>query len=174
MSASLHEMSERGARLAREALKPCLTSGARILEVGCGDGSFLQTLAADYPIQGVGVDPWVRPVKSGAVDLRALAAEAVDRLEGRFDCIFTVMSLHHFADPGRFFRAALAVAARRSRIVVVDWKHGVDTGVPERYFTLDEVSARLGHAGYQVLEAREDTWHLVVTAQPAVQRVGWL
>jgi len=138
----------------------------RLLEAGCGSGRLLTKLAQRLDAKAVGVDPYAMPRLGNSVAIERLAGEVIDRLEGRFHVIFSVMSLHHMTRPEAFFQAARAVAAWRSTLVIVDWKDGVDTGIPEHYFELEAVSQMAIRAGFTVEVAREDRWHFVVTARP--------
>jgi len=63
--------------------------GSRILEVGCGDGSLVDHLAANG-LDAIGVDP-------NAPEQPRLLREHVEGLAavGRFDAVCAVMALHH-------------------------------------------------------------------------------
>ncbi|MCD6497617.1 MAG: methyltransferase domain-containing protein [Deltaproteobacteria bacterium] len=138
----------------------------RLLEAGCGSGGLLTKLARRLDAKAVGVDPYAVPRLEDPVVIERLPGEEIDRIEGRFHVIFSVMSLHHMTRPEAFFRAARSIAAWRSTLVIVDWKDGVDTGIPEQYFEPAAVSQMAIRAGCTVEVAREDRWHFMVTARP--------
>jgi len=92
--------------------------GATALDVGCGDGYFLTSLAKRFSLDGIGVD-----LSSAAVDaaarrapgLRWIAANADRRLpfaDGSFDLIFSITSRKNAAEFHRMLRKGglLAVA----------------------------------------------------------------
>jgi SAM-dependent methyltransferase len=64
-------------------------AGSRVLEVGCGDGSLVDHLAANG-LDAIGVDP-------NAPEHHRLIREHVERVGsiGRFDAVCAVMALHH-------------------------------------------------------------------------------
>jgi SAM-dependent methyltransferase len=66
-----------------------LTPHARVLEVGCGDGSLVERLAT-AGLDAVGVDPNA-PAGPRFVRERAEHVEGI----GRFDAVCSVMALHH-------------------------------------------------------------------------------
>ncbi len=108
---------------------------ARFLDVGCGSGWMIDELMRLTGADGYGVDPFAVYHNR----CRPLAAEELDRLKIEFDVIYTVHSLHHFDDPRRFFMLSASKLKENGRLIVVDWKKGVDTGVPEHYFASEEV-----------------------------------
>lgn len=64
-------------------------AGARVLDVGCGDGAFVECLVA-RGLDAVGVDPRA-PAHQRLVQLRVEEARAL----GSFDAVCAIMSLHH-------------------------------------------------------------------------------
>jgi 23S rRNA (guanine745-N1)-methyltransferase len=87
-----------------------IRGGATALDVGCGDGYFLSSLAERFPLDGTGVD-----ISSAAVDAAAkrssrvlwIAANADRRLpfeDGSFDFIFSITSRKNAAEFDRLLR----------------------------------------------------------------------
>lgn len=64
--------------------------GARVLEIGCGDGALVDVLASEFDV--VGVDPNA----SASERIVAGSFEALD--ETPFDLVFASVSLHHLHD----------------------------------------------------------------------------
>jgi SAM-dependent methyltransferase len=75
-----------------------LPPGSRVLDVGCGDGGFVDRIAAQG-LDAVGIDP-------AAPDAPRLIQETIEQVGdiGDFDAICAFMSLHH-ADLEPVFRA---------------------------------------------------------------------
>ncbi len=108
---------------------------ARFLDVGCGSGWMIDELIARTSADGYGIDPFAVYHNR----CRPFAAEEIDRIKIDFDVIYTVHSLHHFDDPQKFFKLAVQKLRPAGKLIVVDWEKGAKTGVPEHYFSDDEV-----------------------------------
>jgi SAM-dependent methyltransferase len=97
-----------------------LPSTGRVLEVGCGGGRLLNTVAAWRPqldLDGCDIRPLhytpthfhFTPVRLDEVDL--------PYPPGTFDVVLMVDALEHFADPAAALRAARAVLRPRGRLI---------------------------------------------------------
>lgn len=85
-----------------------LRPGARILDIGCHQGEFLERLGGSIR-ESVGLDPLARPRATATFALRAVPfAEPLEFPEGRFDAITLLATLEHIRD-----KAPLAREARR-------------------------------------------------------------
>jgi SAM-dependent methyltransferase len=92
-------------------------AGARVLDVGAGDGSLaarLQGLRDDVTV--VGIDVLVRP--STAVPVEAFDGTTIPYEDGSFDAVMFVDVLHHTVDPAVLLAEAARVAP--GAIVVKD------------------------------------------------------
>ena len=91
-------------------LKPATRKGARLLDVGCGNGAFLPTASKlGYDAIGVDLDPVAVARGAGAgLDIRIASLEANDLPSAAFDHVTLSHVLEHFHDP----RAALAEVYR--------------------------------------------------------------
>ncbi len=170
---SLSAMESAGRRLtldwARRILEPgCEPGLCRVLDVGCGSGRLLRTMVEEYRgLDAVGVDPYGMSRRDGGVRFERLGTEGLPDMLERFDLTISSMSLHHFPDKESFFSAAQFVARwQTGRLLIVDWKKGVETGIPEDYFSLNEVVESLSVSGWVVLGAQEDRWHFSIMARP--------
>ena len=133
-------------------LKEIVKSGDRVLDVGCGSGDFLKRLTREVHIKGVGVDPYALEEKGENYHILALPAEQIDALNTRFDLVYTFHSLHHFSDPLKFLKNVKVVLKPNGYLVIADWIYGTDTGVPERYYKLEEVEEMLAKMGFKIDE----------------------
>lgn len=121
-----------------EALRP-----ARLLEVGCGGGGFLRSVA-HLDMALVGVDPdeaSVQLLRDEGFDARLGRAENLDFPDAAFDVVVFCFTAHHIAYWAQALREALRVGG--GSVVVLDpW---YDPGVPS-----------------QCLAARFDRWCKVI------------
>ena len=112
--------------LTRRVATLALPRNARVLEIGCGDGSRLSYLASTHGWQVVGVDPSQKAVEKARA--RGVTAEQMtaDRLrfdDASFDAILFGFCLYLCDDADLFRIAAEAdrVAARTSWLLILDF-----------------------------------------------------
>ncbi len=111
---------------ARRLLTWCegLTSNARILDVGCGDGFHLELLAEygdkSWHLEGIDIDE--RAVAIGrekGIGIHEGTLESVDLPEASFDLVFTVQTIEHVADPRELLVGIRRLLKPGGRLVVV-------------------------------------------------------
>ena len=126
-----------------------------LLEVGSGGGDFLRKIAGKYHCPAWGVDPFAYDRSDGNIHFQALPAEKIDRIERRFELVYSVHSLHHFDSPQKFFGALQNVLAWNGVFILVDWKDGTDTGIREHYYKTREVNNWLTNYNFKIIEQGE-------------------
>ncbi len=145
-----------------------------ILEVGSGNGELLRKLSAIYHAFSCGIDPKLGESDEGLIHFRPLSAEELDKLSGKlcgeinlsFDLIYSVHSLHHFGNPKAFFRGVKHRLKKNGKLILVDWRKGAITGIPEEYYGLDEVAEWVERSRLHVIEKgiKERHFYLIATS----------
>ena len=108
---------------------PYIPQGARVLDVGCGDGDFLRRLGPRIG-EGVGIDSYLTsPVEGGSY--RLLPGAFPDGLPegiGAFDVITMMAVLEHIppAEQSRLARVCAALLAPRGRLILTVPSPAVD------------------------------------------------
>ena len=143
---------------------------AQILEVGCGTGRWLESLAQGN-VQATGLDLSLEMLKQTrlAGRCRQLACGQASHLPFRpqvFDLVFCVNALHHFEDPATFIAAAadalktngvLAIIGqvpqdRRNRWFVYDYFPGTYQTDLERFPAWETVMDWMQSVGFEQLQ----------------------
>jgi len=145
-----------------EILEPMVKTSSSVLEVGCGDGSLMRALADKTGVFVVGVDPYAHG--EGCLTLKG---EEIDKLAEKFDLIYSVHSFHHLDSPKEFLLAAERVLGSGGRVVVIDWRYGAETGVPEKYYTHSELISILDDAEYIEIDYWVDGDNQILVSAPA-------
>ncbi len=157
---SVGEMEKHAYKLAETLLSQYIKPLSYILEVGCGDGEFLKSfLYKRKDLKAMCIDPHQFNHIEYGITFYKGTAETVIELEETFHIIFTIMSLHHFIDIEAFFVASNARLIKGGKIIVIDWKKGIDTGIPEKYFSLDEIETVMKKTNFAIEEKKEEKFH---------------
>ncbi|MGZ4493937.1 MAG: class I SAM-dependent methyltransferase [Nocardioides sp.] len=100
-------------------------SGARVLDIGCGEGTFCRYVAgADHVVTGVDVDSSVLPRSDPGVSYVATSVEALGLADESFDAVTMTMVLHH-VDATRALREATRVLAPGGALLLLGFgKYG--------------------------------------------------
>jgi cyclopropane fatty-acyl-phospholipid synthase-like methyltransferase len=144
-----------GHRLVFEELEVFMEPDDIVLDVGCGDGSFLERIVSDFGVEGMGIDPSASIGESSETECNRLRAENVDELEKDFDIVYSINSLHHFGDVEAFFKNVDANLKPEGKIIIADWKEGASTGIPESYYSGEYIESVLTKSGSKMIKSRE-------------------
>jgi SAM-dependent methyltransferase len=101
-----------------------------LLDVGCGDGSFLKAVAA-RGCRAVGIDAdeaGIAKLKAEGLPVELARAEALPFAAASFDVVTFSYTTHHLADLPRALAEALRVA-RKAVLILEGW---YDTAVPSQ------------------------------------------
>ena len=95
---------------------PGLRPSSRVLEVGCGTGNYITSIAARTPSRCFGLEPSRSMLsaarqKTASVSWSQGRAESLPYPDGSFEFVFSVDVIHHVQDRPAFFREALRVLA---------------------------------------------------------------
>lgn len=166
----LHEgwVLDRRARVLAGHLAACLPAGARILDVGCGDGKIgrlILSLRPDVTIEGI--DVLVRPITD--IPVRAFDGTRIPFDTQCFDVVQFVDVLHHTVDPLVLLREAMRVGRlilikdhyrdgilAEQTLRLMDWvgnsRHGV--GLTYNYWSKAEWAVAFERLGLTVVGAQ--------------------
>jgi ubiquinone/menaquinone biosynthesis C-methylase UbiE len=143
------------------AQKAQLSPESRILDVGCGTGSFTIDFTKDISREVVGVDPsrgMLAQAKSkpdsSRVEWIVAVAEYLPLADGRFDCIFMSQVLHHITGKEAAVKESLRVLDRDGKIVIRTFSHEQLRQKPVFRFFPEALSSQLrGYTDIPELEA---------------------
>jgi SAM-dependent methyltransferase len=91
---------------------------ARVLDVGCHQGEFLERLGSAIH-DSVGLDPLAQPRATSTYALRAVPfAEPLDYPAGRFDAIVLLATLEHIRDKAPLAREAKRLLSPGGRLIM--------------------------------------------------------
>jgi len=141
-----------------------LVPGSSVLEIGAGSCRIIAELVERYNIKGAGIDPFIAPAQRLGLECLRLRAEDLEGLEGQFDLIFSVHSLHHLGQPKVALKRAQQKLRPGGRLLIIDWRAGAQTGIPEHYFSLVEVRQMATEVGFQLDEAYTQDDELIIVA----------
>ena len=185
----------RRVRVLSEQLASLIPPAARILDVGCGDGTLDLLIARQRPdVSIVGVDVLVRP--NTQIPVRPFDGTHIPYPDASFDVVMFVDVLHHTADPLLLLREAKRVGKMilikdhfreglfaGTRLRFMDWVGNAHHGValPYNYWPRNEWSSAFSQLGLNIIEMRTSlglypapaSWvferglHFVARLQPA-------
>jgi 2-polyprenyl-3-methyl-5-hydroxy-6-metoxy-1,4-benzoquinol methylase len=123
-----------------------------ILEVGCGSGDLLRTMASEGFKNLTGVDPFIKADISIGRNMKILKAE-VSTLEGQYDFIVLEHSFEHMPEPHATIRKLCSLLAVNGTLIIAiplvgyAWRHygvhWIQLDAPRHLYLHSEKSFRL-------------------------------
>lgn len=169
---SLYDMEYDAHQLIKQTAEKFLHPNSRLLEVGVGSGELLRELTKIHNTRSMGIDPHTREYEDAGISFRAKSAEDMISLKEKFDFIYSVLSLHHFNNPTVFFQGLETVLGWNGKFLIVDWKNGTNTGVPESYYELADVLRMLKGTNLNILEQKTTPFHFLLFGESKKRKVA--
>ncbi len=95
----------------RDAFEKLIPRGARVLDVGCGDGWITRLIAEQRPdISIQGIDVLVRP--GAHIPVSGFDGKSIPFSDGSFDAVMLVDVVHHAEDPFMLLSESARVASK--------------------------------------------------------------
>lgn len=138
--------NKRRVRVLLEHLASLIPKGARVLDVGCGDGVLACLLLQHRPdIEIQGIDVLIRNQTTIRID--QFDGEVIPFDDASFDVVMLVNVLHHTEDPNILLREAARVSSEsivikdhtsdgflaNATLIFMDWVGNIGLGVPLPY-----------------------------------------
>ena len=143
-----------------EKLLDEIEDGDRVLDVGCGDGTVMKEIARIKDVKIRGTDPF-----PGDWNCYNFTAEEIDEIKEKFNVVYLVKSFHHIGNVESFLKSVKNVMYPMARMVIIDWKYGVDTGVDERYYKKETVEKLLEEHNFIIKKSDEFEETFFIVAQ---------
>jgi ubiquinone/menaquinone biosynthesis C-methylase UbiE len=154
--------------------------GERILDIGCGTGALLATLARKQPhakLSGVDFSSQMLSVAArrlpASLELRQAPAEALPFPAASFDRVISTSAFHYFRDPEGALGEMKRVLRPGGQVVITDWCHDFLT------CRLCDLYLRLFSSGHFRTYGTRECRRLLTTAGFArvrleTYRISWL
>jgi tocopherol O-methyltransferase len=124
-----------------------ITSGLRILDVGCGFGGSSICLAKNYNAETIGIT--ISPVQLEMAN-RAASAQQVNakfllmdaqvmHFDQQFDVVWSVESISHYQDREKFFTSASNLLKPGGTLAIIDWFKRADLKPAEHKKSIEPI-----------------------------------
>ena len=111
---------------AKRALKRCdgLTDGARILDVGCGDGFHLKLLRKygnkTWILEGIDFDKRaIKAISNSGIKVYVGTVEELNLPEENYDLVFLIQTIEHVEKPVKVLAAIYRLLKKAGKLVIV-------------------------------------------------------
>ncbi len=151
------DMEAEGDSVLLSILSKFLHRDMEVLEVGCGTTDILTRLKRKYRIKGLCADPY-----GYGNDVIRVPAEEIERMKMKFDLIYLIRTLHHL-NARKFASSSYSTLKKGGYLIIVDWKKGTDTGVPEKYFSLNQAIKIFSQ--FSMVEKGELKWNFYLVLE---------
>lgn len=111
----LKGFKEEGKKICREC-HPFVKKGAKILDIGCGNGVFTKIFQDFFQADIIGIDLQDRRVVD--IPFKLVNGESLPFAENQFDVVFMIYLLHHTDDPIKILKEARRVS--RDKIIIYE------------------------------------------------------
>jgi SAM-dependent methyltransferase len=158
----------RRARVLVDHLAPLFPPGAKVLDVGCGDGLLSCALSLrrpDLAIEGVEV----RLREQAFIEVKPFDGRRLPAPDGRYDAVLLVDVVHHAAEPIELLREAAHGFLALPTLRWMDWVGNARHGVPLPYKYWPE---HLWREAFDGLGLRISSWERDLGLYP--RAVDWL
>jgi SAM-dependent methyltransferase len=158
----------RRTRVLADHIADMLPPGARVLDIGCGDGTIDRLVKQRRPDVTIeGTDVLVRPATH--IPVKLFDGTQIPHPDRSFDVAAFVDVLHHTADPLVLLREAVRVGkiilikdhfraglAAKARLRFMDWVGNAHHGValPYNYWTQVQWASAFDQLGFRTIEMR--------------------
>jgi len=164
---TLHDrfVSRRRVNVLTRHLAPLIPPGARVLDVGCGDGAIDSTIMQRRPdVSITGIDVLVRP--SSQIAVKHFDGRVIPYPDASFDVAMFVDVLHHTQDPLVLLAEAARVACTilikdhfregfmaNTTLRFMDWVGNAHHGValPHNYWRRKQWNTAFGRIGFAAI-----------------------
>jgi len=137
----------------------------KVLEVGSGYCYLLSEIVEKFDVIGYGIDPYGKESQNEKLKCLRLSGEHISSLNEKFEIIFSIRSFHHLSNIDKFFEEASKSLKNDGVLIIVDWKMGADTGITERYYSLEEMRVIFQRNGFKIVSQEEGRNTFLITGE---------
>ena len=109
-----------------DKLRRCLSPGSKILDVGCGDGSFLRKAKEDFNCTGIEISDYLASLARKQEGIKAITGNflSTDFRDEKYDAITLISLLEHLEDPERAARKCFGLLNKGGALLLKTVNYG--------------------------------------------------